>query len=98
MSNNDFADTWAPTWVVQETIPGARKHVIENTARTFRSGRSVVEAVFFDQNRKEVGRRDGMVLKSKKGNEYCVCRRAPNTSGIAVTETSSRVGEIFDDI
>ena len=100
MNNSDFADTWAPTWVVQETIPGAKKHVIENTTRTFRSGRSVVEAVFFDDNRREVGRRDGMLLKSKKGNEYCVCLREDPTPphGAETASHAPSVGELFADL
>ena len=94
MSNSDFADTWAPTWVVQETIPGARKHILENTTRTFRTGRPVIEVVFFDENRREVARRDGMLLKSKKGNEYAVCRREdPTPASVAPT-----VGEMFADL
>ena len=96
--STDFNDTWAPTWVVQGTIPNARKHIVENTTRTFKTGRPIKEVVFFDGACIEVARRDGMLLTSKKGHEYCVCRReppTPNTSGITVAPT---VGEIFDDI
>ena len=92
--STDFNDTWAPTWVVQETIPGAKKFVVENTTRTFRTGRPVIEVLFFDENRREVARREGMLLTSKKGNAYAVCRREdPTPNTVAPT-----VGEIFNDI
>ena len=102
--NSSFNDMWAPTWVVQETIPGALKHTVENTTRTFRSGRPVKEVVFFNQNREEVDRREGMLLTSKKGNEYCVCRREANSRrSVTITpaETASHaptVGELFSDL
>ena len=75
--STDFNDTWAPTWEVQKTIPGARALIIENTDRTFKSGRPVVDVLFFGADTKEICRRSGMRLTSKKGNEYVVCRREP---------------------
>ena len=100
-----FQDQWAPTWEVKKTIPGARTYVEENTDRTYRSGRPVVDVVYFDQNRREVCRRSGMRLTSKKGNEYVVCRREPERepergTGVDATDTSpaTTVGELFDDL
>jgi hypothetical protein len=98
MSSTDFNDTWAPTWVVQETIPGALKHIVENTGRTFKSGREVKEAVFFDKHRREVARREGMLLTSKRGYEYCVCRRKEDPTPNETASHAPSVGEIFDDI
>ena len=68
MTDSSFTGVWAPTFEVQKTIPGARSCIIENTNRTFKSGRPVVDAVFFDGNRLEICRRSGMRLTSKKGN------------------------------
>ena len=84
--STDFNQTWAPTWEVQKTIPGARACVIENTDRTFKSGRPIIEAVFFDGNRREVCRRTGMRLTSKKGQGYEVCRREPETGATHAAE------------
>ena len=75
MSTTTFSEMWAPTWELVKSIPGAKCCVVENTNRTFKSGRRVVEAIFFDENRQVVARRDAMRLVSKKGNEYVVCRR-----------------------
>ena len=93
-TNSSFSDMWGPVWIVQDTIPGALKHIVENTERTFRTGRPIKEVVFFDEHRREVARREGMLLTSKKGHEYCICRREDPTPP-AVTPS---VGEIFDDI
>ena len=49
----------------------------EQTGKTFKSGRPIVDCVFFDANKRELQRRSGMRLVSKKGNKYCVCRREP---------------------
>ena len=82
----DFNDTWAPTWEVQKSLPTARACVIENTGRTFKTGRPVVDAVFFDANRREICRRSGMRLTSKKGHEYVVCRREPEVTRSAAAD------------
>jgi hypothetical protein len=74
-SDSTFNDMWAPTWEVQKTIPGARACILENTDRTYKSGRQVVDVLFFDGSRREICRRSGMRLTSKKGAEYVVCRR-----------------------
>ena len=63
------------TWEVQKTIKGALSCIIENTGRTFKSGRAVIEAVFYDGSRREICRREGMTLTSKKGQDYTVCRK-----------------------
>ena len=75
MSTTTFNDTWAPTWLVQPTVQGAKCCVVVNTEKFFKSGRRVVEAVFYDSERREVARRQGMRLTSKRGQEYVVCRR-----------------------
>ncbi len=72
---SDFNQTWGVTWEVQKTIKGALSCIIENTGRTFKSGRAVIEAVFYDGSRQEICRREGMTLTSKKGQDYSVCRR-----------------------
>jgi len=100
----DFNQTWAPTWEVQNTIPGARACIIENTGRAFKTGRAVVDAVFFGADRREICRRTGMRLTSKKGHEYVVCKKDPergtgldlglNTQIVSVAS----VGELFDDL
>ena len=107
----DFNDTWAPTWEVQKTLPTARSCIIENTDRKFKTGRPVVDAVFFDSNRREICRRSGMRLTSKKGNEYVVCRREPELTSTstsaatddqigrtAIADAQHDVGEIFSDL
>jgi hypothetical protein len=72
-----FNETWAPTWEVEKTIQGARACLLENTGRTFKTGRAIVDAVFYDGNRREIERRTGMTLTSKAGKEYTVtvCKR-----------------------
>ena len=99
----DFNETWGPTWEVQKSIPHARACVIENTGRTFKTGRAVVDAVFFDGNRREICRRTGMRLTSKKGNDYVVCRREPERGCTGATHAAdsspaTAVGELFDDL
>mgnify|MGYP006879161575 CR=1 FL=1 len=96
----DFNDTWAPTWEVQKTIPRARACIIENTDRTFKTDRPVVDAVFFDSNRKEICRRSGMRLTSKRGHEYVVCRREPEVTTSAAADAqnnSEAVGTAIAD-
>ena len=92
----DFDEMWAPTWEVQKTIPGAQACIVENTNRTFKSGRPVVEAAYYDADRREVARRSGMRLTSKKGNEYVVCRRAPELTRNA-TAAALDASDVFDD-
>jgi hypothetical protein len=89
----DFNQTWAPTWEVEKTIPGARSCLTENTGRAYRSGRPIIEAVFYDGNRREVCRRQGMTLTSKKGVEYTVCRRDPDQPATQARATAEDVFE-----
>ena len=91
--------------MVQSTLPTARACIIENTGRTFKTGRPVVEAVFFDGNRREVCRRSGMRLTSKRGNEYVMClrhisRREPEQQvpRTASADAQHAVGELFDNL
>jgi hypothetical protein len=70
----DFNETYAPTWELEKQLRACA--VVHNTDRKYRSGRPVVEVAFYDADRREIARRDGMRLTSKKGNEYVVCRRA----------------------
>ena len=86
---SSFNETWGPTWEVEKTIPGARACVVQNADRSFRSGRPIVDAAFFDQNRKEICRRTGMKLTSKRGNQYVVCRREPE-KGTGVDDVADR--------
>ena len=74
---SDFAETWNVTWEVQKTIPRAKSCVVEETGKTFKSGRKIVDCVFFDANKRELQRRSGMRLVSKAGRNYCVCKRHP---------------------
>ena len=101
-----FQDQWAPTWEVQNTIPGALACIIENTGRTFKTGRPIVDAVFFDANRMEISRRSGMRLSSKRGNEYVVCRREPErprdrrgppTAADVFDAATFTADDVFDD-
>ena len=72
--STDFNETYAPTWELEKQLRACA--VVHNTERYYRSGRPVVEVAFYDAERREIARRDGMRLTSKKGNEYVVCRRA----------------------
>ena len=92
----DFNDTWAPTWEVQKTLPTARACIIETTDRTFKTGRPVVDAVFFDGNRKEICRRSGMRLTSKKGHEYVVCHREPEVQRSQATDAQLARNKVAD--
>ena len=78
---SDFAETWNVTWEVQKTFPRAKSCVLEETGKTFKSGRPIVDCVFFDSARREICRRSGMRLVSKAGNKYCVCKRDPELAG-----------------
>ena len=89
-----FQESWAPTWQVQKSIKGARSCLIENTGRSFKTGRPIVDAVFDDGNRQEICRRQGMSLTSKKGQSYVVCRIDPVQP--AATQAHS-VEDVFDD-
>ena len=93
----DFNDTWSPTWVVMPTIPGARAILVENTGRQFRSGREIVDVVFYAGDRREICRRQGMTLVSKKtGKEYVVCRKDPDEAPPPAAQAT--VEEVFDGI
>ena len=50
---SDFSDTWNVTWEVLKTIPRAKSCVLEETGKTFKSGRPIVDCVFFDSARPE---------------------------------------------
>ena len=89
----DFNQTWAPVWEVQKTIPGAGACIVENTTRTYRTGRPIVDAVFYDGARTELCRRVGMRLVSKAGKEYVVCRRDPDPPATAPAAT---VEDVFE--
>ena len=95
-TDSTFDEMWAPTWEVQKTIPGARACVVENTNRTFKSGRPVVEAAFYDGDRREVARRSGMRLTSKRGAEYVVCRREPEVSRSAATASQFDFSDVVE--
>jgi hypothetical protein len=89
-----FQEQWAPTWEVQKTIPGAKACIVENTGRTYKSGRPIIEAVFYDGSRRELCRRQGMTLTSKKGADYTVCRKDPDPP----TQAPPTVEDVFDDL
>ena len=89
-----FQDQWGVTWEVQKTIPGAKAVIVENTGRAFRSsGRPIVDAVFYDGRGREICRREGMRLRSKKGSEYVVCRREPDPPAPA----AATADDVFED-
>ena len=90
---SDFNQTWAPVWEVQKSIPGARACIVENTGRAYKSGRPIVEAVFYDGARTELARRQGMTLTSKAGKEYVVCRREADQPATAPAAT---VEDVFE--
>ena len=92
---SSFEEQWSPTWVVMPTIVGAKAVLIENTGRTFRSGRAIIEAVFYDGARTELARRQGMTLTSKAGKEYVVCRREADQPATAAAAT---VEDVFDEL
>ena len=92
----DFNEMWAPTWEVRKTISGAQACIVENTGRTYRSGRPVVDVLFFGADRREICRRSGMRLTSKKGAEYVVCRREPEVTRNA-TAAALDASDVFDD-
>lgn len=73
-----FQDTWGFPSEVLKTIPHAKAWTVENTDRTFRTGRAVVDVIFYNGDRREISRRQGMRLVSKAGKDYEVCRREPD--------------------
>ena len=89
----DFNQTWAPVWEVQKSIKDALSCIIENSNRTFKTGRPIVDAVFYDGRGREICRREGMRLKSKKGAEYVVCRREADQPATA----PANVNDVFED-
>ena len=91
---SDFNDTWAPTWEVQKSIPGAKACIVENTGRAYKSGRPIIEAVFYDGSRRELCRRQGMTLTSKKGTDYTVCRRDPDPP----PTQAATADDVFEDL
>ena len=90
----DFSDTWSPTWEVQKSIPGAKACIVENTGKAYKSGRPIIEAVFYDDSRRELCRRQGMTLTSKKGADYTVCRKDPDPP----TQAPHTVEDVFEDL
>ena len=90
----EFNDTWSPTWVVMPTIPGAKACIVEHTGRAYKSGRPIIEAVFYDASRREICRRQGMRLKSKKGADYVVCRKEATPPA----QAPPTVEDVFDDL
>ena len=94
---SDFNQTWAPTWEVLKSIKGARACLTENTARAYRSGRPIIEAVFYDASRREICQRQGMTLTSKKGAEYTVCRRDPDMINHTATQAPATVDDVFEE-
>ena len=89
-----FQDQWAPTWELQKSIKGALSCLVENTGRSFSTGRPIVDAVFYGGDRREVCRRQGMSLTSKKGQSYVVCRRDPDPPAATADDL---VNDVFDD-
>ena len=89
----DFNHTWGPTWEVQKSIPGAGACIVENTTRTYRTGRPIVDAVFYDDRGREICRREGMRLKSKKGADYVVCRKEATPPA----QAPPTVEDVFDE-
>jgi hypothetical protein len=89
----DFNQTWGVTWEVEKTIPGARACLTENTGRSYRSGRPIIEAVFYDGSRREICRRQGMTLTSKKGQDYTVCRKEADKPAAA----RATADDVFED-
>ena len=92
-----FEESWAPTWQVQKSIQGARSCLIENTGRSFKTGRLIIDAVFYDRNRREVFRRQGMSLTSKAGKDYVVCRRDPDQPAATRYQDNTTADDVFDD-
>ena len=90
----DFNQTYAPTWELEKELNA--RAIVESTNRTYRSGRPVVEVAFYDGSRREIARRSGMRLQSKKGNEYVVCRRAPEVTRNA-TAAALDASNVFDE-
>jgi len=91
---SDFNDTWAPTWEVQKSIPGAKACIVENTGKAFKTGRPIIEAVFYDASRRELCRRQGMTLTSKAGKDYVVCRKEATPPA----QAPPTVEDVFDDL
>jgi len=89
-----FQEQWAPTWEVQKSIPGAQACIIENTGRAFKTGRPIVEAVFYDGSRRELCRRDGMTLTSKAGKDYVVCRKEATPPA----QAPPALEDVFEDL
>jgi len=90
----EFNDTWSPTWLVMATIPGAKACIVENTGGAYKSGRPIIEAVFYDGSRREICRRQGMTLTSKKGADYTVCRRDPDPPA----QAPPALEDVFEDL
>lgn len=79
MPTSDFQDTWGFPNEVQKTIKEAHHYVVVATDRTYRSGRKITEVVFLTGDDREIERRSGMSLMSKRNNRpYVVCRRVPD--------------------
>lgn len=107
MSSNTFDQTWGCAWIVQATVEGATSYVVEDTPHHFKSGRPKKDVVYYDADKVEICRREGMNLTSQKGNEYTVCKKNPDTTyrGRRCDATAtddkpdpSSVADMFDDL
>jgi hypothetical protein len=90
MDQRPFGEVWGFPGEVQATVAGAKAFLVENTDRSFKTGRAVVDVVFYDQHRREICRRDAMRLTSKKGNEYFMCRREARAPLVGAPRTRAR--------
>lgn len=78
---SDFASKWQPPFIVLESIDGATRYDVLKTDRKYRSGRPIVQISFKDVAGTELTTRQGMVLQSKRTEEYyIVCRTDAPTS------------------
>ena len=96
---SSFQDTWGFPSEVLKTIPHGKAWSVENTTRTFRTGRPIVEVIFYNGDRREIARRQGMRLTSKNGKDYEVCRREPDVprqTPANVMTCSPAVEDVFE--
>jgi hypothetical protein len=78
---SDFSIKWQPPFIVMKSIDGATRYDVLKTDRKYRSGRPIVQITFKDVAGTELTTRQGMVLQSKRTEEYyIVCRTDAPTS------------------
>jgi hypothetical protein len=78
---SDFSIKWQPPFIVMKSIDNAAKYDVIQTDRKFKTGRAMVQVSFKDSAGTELTTRQGMVLKSKRTEEYyIVCRTDAPTS------------------